>query len=98
MTGRSRSGRPQVRHQTGSGLPVAPRRRGGPPPGGGGGGGAGGRGVVGWVGGGGGGSSAGSTVMALAPVASTRARSARPFMAIQGQWAQLLQVALSPAV
>jgi hypothetical protein len=27
-----------------------------------------------------------------------RATSARPFMAIQGQWAQLLQVALLPAV
>ena len=44
------------------------------------------------------GMSAGSTSMALAPVSSTRATSARPFMAIQGQCAQLLQVALLPAV
>jgi len=41
---------------------------------------------------------AGSTWMALAPVSSTCATPARPFMAIQGQWAQLLQVALLPAV
>jgi aspartate oxidase len=42
--------------------------------------------------------SAGSTWISLVPVSSTWARPARPFMAIHGQWAQLLQVALLPAV